>query len=498
MRNDYRRWAETLLAEVQKLDDKGQFQAVGKLLDRLVKRRVGGWNQPTKDAETGLLYQSNVAMLEGWRKYLAIHFTADALEDASLFADLGAPDPDDQELSDADLERASLVLRGGKAVGDDEVPIEFVRACKAAESDVFDDIREIWRLEYAPPSLAIGLFCMIWKGPTKGSADKHANYRPIDLQNHRWKIVGVLLLLRLIEETELFLPESADGFRAGRGGRDSLLRARLFVERCLAFGRRGWVFLQDYRSAFDSARHSSLEASLKRAGATRKSLAMFRLISRMARGVVKVRRTDGSTDKSDPFDIDKGVIQGGMESPWAFILGISCVLHDADPQRRNLDYDIRQGVQLLRRGMQPSNTGAAYEAYVAAVERFSAVEDEELATAEEKTKLEFERLWFNAVKKGAGALHQRINAAKKDFENKRAELRLAPEDRPAGWTAAAPDADWTDELEERERLKKCFHPGHVRLPRNVVPQCTICDTAWPVPGYCEACSELEFQPPEGY
>jgi len=81
--------------------------------------------------------------------------------------------------------------------------------------------------------------------------------------------------------------------------------------------------------------------------------------------------------------------------------------------------------------MQHANTVAAYEAYVAAVERFSAVEEEDLATAEERKKLEYERLWFNAVKKGAWALHQRINAAKKDFENKRAELRLAkrPPDR---------------------------------------------------------------------
>ena len=131
------------------LDDKGQVQAVVKLLDRLVKRRVGGWNQPTKDAETGSLYQHNAAMLEGWRKYLANHFTTGKLEDFNLFDDLGAPDPDDQELSDADLERATLVLQGAKAVGDDEVPIEFIRAYEAAELDVFDDIREIWRLEYA-------------------------------------------------------------------------------------------------------------------------------------------------------------------------------------------------------------------------------------------------------------------------------------------------------------------------------------------------------------
>jgi hypothetical protein len=78
-------------------------------------------------------------------------------------------------------------------------------------------VREIWALEYAPEVLYIGLFIMLWKGPAKGSSDEHKNYRPIDLQNHAWKLVGVLLLLRLIEETELFLPEDQAGFRADRG-----------------------------------------------------------------------------------------------------------------------------------------------------------------------------------------------------------------------------------------------------------------------------------------
>jgi ribonuclease HI/exonuclease III len=498
VRRDYRRWVEALLAEVQKLDDMGNVKAVGKLFDRLARRSRGGSHQPTKDAETGKLYESEEAALEGWRIFLSDHYVADEEEDARLFEDLGEPDPEDQELSDADLERAQLVLRGDRAVGDDETPVELIRASPTAKSELFVDVREIWRTEYAPQALAIGLFCMIWKGASKGTADNHANYRPIDLQNHRWKVIGVLLLMRLIEETELFLPESQNGFRWRRGGRDSLLRTRLFIERVLGFGRRAWLFLQDYRSAFDSARHSSLERSLKRAGATRKSLAMFRLISKSARGVVKVRRANGTTGKSKPFDIDRGVIQGGMDSPWDFVLGLACVLQDADPQRRSLDYDIRQGVQLLRKGGRPSHTGAAYEAYEAAKERFRAVEGDAVLETEEEPKLEFERLWFTAVKKGAGALHAAVNAAKSTFEAKRAEMLAPPEERPAGWTAAGPGAAWQDELEERQQLRKCFHPISVRLPRGVVPQCQICDTAWPIPGFCDACQELEFRPTEGY
>ena len=201
--------------------------------------------------------------------------------------------------------------------------------------------------------------------------------------------------------------------------------------------------------------------------------------------------------RSEHFSIDAGIIQGGLDSAWNFIVGMACLLQDADPLRRNLDYDIRQGVQLLRKGRQPAHTGAAYEAWEAAKEKFRAVEGDAVLALEAEKVLEFERLWFNAVKKGAGALHARVNAAKIDFEKKRLELRQPPEERP-GWTAAGDSAGWRDELGERERLKKGFHPGHVRLPRNVVPQCCICDTTWPVPGYCDTCVELGFQPPEGH
>ena len=84
-------------------------------------------------------------------------------------------------------------------MGDDETPVELVQNSHELKSELFRIVREIWALEYAPEVLAIGLFIMIWKGPAKGSSDEHKNYRPIDLQNHAWKLVGVLLPLRLIE-----------------------------------------------------------------------------------------------------------------------------------------------------------------------------------------------------------------------------------------------------------------------------------------------------------
>ena len=64
------------------------------------------------------------------------------------------------------------------------------------------------------------------------------------------------------------------------------------------------MLLQDYRFAFDSTRHSSLEHAQDRAGASRKSIAIFRLFCTMAVGVVTARRANGTMAKSEQFSID--------------------------------------------------------------------------------------------------------------------------------------------------------------------------------------------------
>jgi hypothetical protein len=65
-RDDYRRWCEALLAKVQQLDDSGNVAAVGKLFDRLARRRRGGRHQPTKDSKPGKLYTDEHAALADW------------------------------------------------------------------------------------------------------------------------------------------------------------------------------------------------------------------------------------------------------------------------------------------------------------------------------------------------------------------------------------------------------------------------------------------------
>ena len=64
----------------------------------------------------------------------------------------------------------------------------------------------------------------------------------------------------------------------------------------------------DFKAVFDSVSHKFIDAALAKAGAKRKTRAIFRVIYAAATGVTKVSRTQGKFIFSDPFDIARGVI----------------------------------------------------------------------------------------------------------------------------------------------------------------------------------------------
>ena len=76
------------------------------------------------------------------------------------------------------------VMKDSKAVGMDEVPVEFYRAVPAARHELFELIRIFYRLEFVPAEELLGAMLNFYKGPGKGSSEDHSAYRPIELLNH--------------------------------------------------------------------------------------------------------------------------------------------------------------------------------------------------------------------------------------------------------------------------------------------------------------------------
>ena len=105
----------------------------------------------------------------------------------------------------SDLNQSSVVLR-------------FQCTVKKA---LFKIIVSIWEQERLPKDFAQAKFTMLFKN--KGSDDDPSKYRCIALLNHAYKILSRIIMLRLVQKSELHLQDWQAGFRPGRGCRDNLL-----------------------------------------------------------------------------------------------------------------------------------------------------------------------------------------------------------------------------------------------------------------------------------
>lgn len=105
------------------------------------------------------------------------------------------------------------------------------------------------------------------------------------------------------------------GFRLERGCRDNVLLLRLLFDNALELNKDLVVLFIDYSAAFDSVSHKWMDVSLKAAGASWKTRAMFRAIYLAAEGTARVRGLYDNKIYSESFKARRDVIQGDIISP---------------------------------------------------------------------------------------------------------------------------------------------------------------------------------------
>ena len=87
----------------------------------------------------------------------------------------------------------------------------------------------------------------------------------------------------------------------------------------------------DFVAAFDSISHRFLDEALEEAEASDKSRAIFRAIYKSATAVVRVSLPGGGDKvRTDPFPVDRGVIQGDIFSPICFIIALEHLMRLSD------------------------------------------------------------------------------------------------------------------------------------------------------------------------
>ena len=93
---------------------------------------------------------------------------------------------------------------------------------------------------------------------------------------------------------------------------------------------KGVMTFIDYLTAFDTESQLFLDDVLGAAGVSGKVRRIIQSIFRVAQGCVRTQNADGTFNFSDFFDIKRGVLQGDIFSPVAFIVGLCRIfcLHD--------------------------------------------------------------------------------------------------------------------------------------------------------------------------
>ena len=220
---------------------------------------------------------------------------------------------------------------------EDGIPIEVFKASRVAREMLFELVKTIWKEEEVPEELVVGLFITIFKN--KGSSNDFTKYRFICLLNHAFKLLSSYLLRQFMAVVDSTLPETQAGFRKFRSTRDNIFVLAELIDEVLMAGNRMVVVFIDFVSAFDTVSHHFLdeamgEAELKleeegrfeEVAVLRKCRAVFRSIYARASGCIRHTDSAGNQVFSSRFQLCRGVVQGDIFSPAAFIFALAVIM----------------------------------------------------------------------------------------------------------------------------------------------------------------------------
>ena len=149
--------------------------------------------------------------------------------------------------------------------------------------------------------------------PKKGNAKECSNYHTIALISHASKVMLKILQARLQQYMNRELPDVQSGFRKGRGTRGQIANICWIVEKAREFQKNIYFGFIDYAKAFDCVDHNKLWKILKEMRIPDHLTCLLRKV--YAGQEATVRNEHGTRDW---FQINKGVRQGCILSPWLF------------------------------------------------------------------------------------------------------------------------------------------------------------------------------------
>ena len=227
-----------------------------------------------------------------------------------------------------EIKQAIIQLKNGKASGPDNIPAEALKADIDTSVEMLHSLFEkIWEEEDVPTDWKEG---HLVKLPKKGDLSKCSNYRGIMLLSVPGKTFNRILLERIKKAVDPQLRDQQAGFRPNRSCLDQIATLRIIVEQSLEWNSPLYINFIDYEKAFDSVDRNTLWKLLRHYGIPVK---VTNVIRNSYTGMTCRVINGGQLTRS--FQVKTGVRQGGILSPFLFLMVIDWIMKTTTAQRRN-------------------------------------------------------------------------------------------------------------------------------------------------------------------
>ncbi|RXN14088.1 endonuclease-reverse transcriptase [Labeo rohita] len=229
--------------------------------------------------------------------------------------------------SKAEIKKAIMLLKNGKAVGPDDIPAEAIKVDIGTVVNMLHSLfSKIWEEERVPAEWKEGILIKL---PKKGDLSSCNNYRGIMMLSVPGKVLNRVLLERMKEAVDAKLRDQQAGFRRYRSCIDQIASLRIIVEQSLEWNSPLYNFI-DYEKAFDSVDRQTLWKLLRHYGVPKKFISLIKCTYQDM-----TCRVAHAGQMSDSFEVRTGVRQGCLLSPFLFLLVIDWIMKMTTAGRKN-------------------------------------------------------------------------------------------------------------------------------------------------------------------
>ena len=203
-------------------------------------------------------------------------------------------------------------MKSGKAPGNDEITADLLKArgvpVLKCLYHLFD---EIWKTEQMIKDWSLVILILLFKN--KDDKKICDNYRRISLLVITRKLFSCVVLNRIQTIVVEQLLEQQAGFRANRSTIEQIFSLRIVMEKYKQYNKPLHMCFIDIQKAYDSVNRDLLWKICKFYGLTDKIVNLLKMLHKNSKAKVRI-----NGQLSDSFDIETGVMQDEIPSPFLF------------------------------------------------------------------------------------------------------------------------------------------------------------------------------------